>query len=110
MKMLFPKLPAATVIVSDAENVRRFEAHIDGALAGYAEYLRTDNLVVYPHTVVDPAYEGRGVGGALARAALDDARRRGLPVLVTCPFIAGWMERHPEYKDLAYQNQSRVSD
>jgi predicted GNAT family acetyltransferase len=98
------------VTVTDAENSDRFEARIDGALAGYAEYMRTDRLVVYPHTEVDPAYEGRGVGGALARAALDDARRRGLPVLAICPFIAGWMGRHPEYQDLAYQNRSNATD
>jgi hypothetical protein len=98
---------ATAVTVTDVEDQTRFEARIDGALAGYAEYKRTDGLVVLPHTEVDPVYEGRGVGGVLARAALDDARRRGLPVLATCPFIAGWMGRHPEYEDLAYQNRGK---
>ncbi|MFI5529641.1 GNAT family N-acetyltransferase [Kitasatospora sp. NPDC051853] len=88
----------------------RFEATVAGELAGFAEYIRNDRLVVYPHTVVDPGFEGQGIGGLLARAALDDARRRGLPVLATCPFIKAWMLRHPEYADLAYENQSRVSD
>ncbi|MEV0191967.1 GNAT family N-acetyltransferase [Kitasatospora purpeofusca] len=99
-----------TVTIRDAEGAGRFEAWSDGTLAGFAEYLRSDGLVVYPHTVVEPAFEGRGVGGALARAALDDARTRGLAVLATCPFIKGWMLRHPEYIDLAYENRSRVSD
>ncbi|WP_405020072.1 N-acetyltransferase [Kitasatospora sp. NBC_00070] len=99
-----------SVEVEDVEAADRFEARIDGALAGFAEYIRSGKLVVYPHTVVDPAFEGRGIGGALARAALDDARKRGLPVLATCPFIKAWMIRHPEYADLAYENQSRVSD
>ncbi|MFI0353183.1 GNAT family N-acetyltransferase [Actinomadura sp. 9N407] len=98
------------VTITDAADRHRFEAHIDGSLAGFAEYMRSDKLVVYPHTVVEPAYEGKGIGGALARAALDDARERGLPVLATCPFIAAWLRRHPEYEDLAYQNRSRVSD
>jgi uncharacterized protein len=97
-----------TVTVTDAEDRSRFEAHLDGTLAGYAEYERTDHLVVYPHTEVDPAFEGRGVGSALARTALDDARHRGLHVLATCPFIARWMGRHPEYIDLAYQNSGRT--
>ncbi|MFE9426883.1 GNAT family N-acetyltransferase [Kitasatospora sp. NPDC006697] len=96
--------------IRDAEAAHRFEAWAGGELAGFAEYLRSDGLVVYPHTVVEPAYEGKGVGSALARAALDDARRRDLPVLATCPFIQGWMLSHPEYTDLAYQNRSRVSD
>ncbi len=99
-----------TVTVTDAAERNRFEAHVGGELAGFAQYVRTSDLVVYPHTEVDEAFEGRGVGGVLARAALDDARERGLLVLATCPFIAGWMRRHPEYADLAYQNHSRVSD
>jgi predicted GNAT family acetyltransferase len=94
-----------TIVVTDAEDWGRFEAHVDGELAGFAEYKRTDDLVVFPHTEVDPGFEGRGIGSALARAALDDARRRALPVLATCPFISGWMRRHPEYLDLAYQNR-----
>ncbi|MGA5702567.1 GNAT family N-acetyltransferase [Peterkaempfera bronchialis] len=98
------------IVVTDAPERTRFEARQGDTLAGFAEYIRSGSLVVYPHTEVDPAFVGRGVGGALARAALDDARARGLPVLATCPFIAGWMGRHPDYADLAYQNRSRVSD
>jgi predicted GNAT family acetyltransferase len=98
------------ITVTDAADRQRFEAHDDGKLAGFAAYIRTSDLVVYPHTEVEPAFEGKGVGGALARAALDDARDRKLRVLVTCPFISGWMLRHPEYAELAYQNASRVTD
>ncbi|MFE7558742.1 GNAT family N-acetyltransferase [Kitasatospora sp. NPDC057500] len=99
-----------TVTIRDAEGAGRFEAWLGNTLAGFAEYLRSEELVVYPHTVVEPAYEGQGIGGALARAALDDARERGLAVLATCPFIKAWMSRHPEYLDLAYENRSRVTD
>lgn len=99
---------AVTVRDNPAEN--RFEAEVDGRQAGFAQYIRADQLVVYPHTVVAPEFEGKGVGSALALAALDDARERGLAVLATCPFIHGWMERHPEYQDLAYENRSQVHD
>ncbi|CAL9378216.1 GNAT family N-acetyltransferase [Streptomyces pilosus] len=98
------------VDVVDVAEASRFELRLDGETVGFADYLRTDALVVYPHTVIDPAYNGRGLGSALARAVLDDARERGLPVLATCPFIAAWMARHPEYLALAYQNRSRVTD
>lgn len=97
-------------VITDAAERRRFEAHVDGTMAGFAEYIRTPDLVVYPHTVVDDDYEGQGIGAALARAALDDARERGIRVLATCPFIHSWMERHPEYGDLAYQSRSHVTD
>ncbi|PPK66408.1 GNAT family N-acetyltransferase [Actinokineospora auranticolor] len=98
------------VEVTDVAERHRFEATVDGRFAGYAEYIRSHTVVVYPHTEVDSSFEGHGVGGALARAALDDARERGLPVLATCPFIAAWMRRHPEYLELAYQNRSQVTD
>ncbi|MFJ6214922.1 GNAT family N-acetyltransferase [Streptomyces sp. NPDC092296] len=98
------------IAVVDVPELGRFEARQGERRAGFADYLRSADLVVLPHTEVEPEFEGRGVGGALARAALDDARARELPVLATCPFIAGWLGRHPEYADLIYQNRSRVSD
>src|SRR5690606_17493780 len=52
------------------------------------------------HTVVETAAEGRGVGSALARTALDAARAEGLRVVPQCPFIAAYIARHPDYADL----------
>ncbi|MFE4535258.1 GNAT family N-acetyltransferase [Streptomyces scopuliridis] len=100
------------VEVSDVPEVRRYEARVDGEskVAGVAEYIRTTELVAFVHTEVSPEYEGRGVGSALARTALDDARAANLRVLATCPFFAGWIARHPEYEDLLYQSRSKVSD
>lgn len=82
----------------------RFEARIGEELAGFAEYQLTDELYVFTHTEVDPAHEGKGVGSALARFALEhvreEGRRRVLPI---CPFIEGWMARHPDVSDLHYR-------
>ena len=84
--------------VSDNVAAHRFEARVDGRLAGFAEYQLTDELMVFTHTEVEPAFEGRGVGSAMARFALDqlrkDGTRKALPV---CPFIKVWIERHPDY-------------
>jgi predicted GNAT family acetyltransferase len=82
---------------------QRYEAWVDGVLAGFADYQVTDVLIVFTHTEVGDAYEGQGVGSAIARYALDDVRATGTHrVLPMCPFIKGWMQRHPEYQDLAY--------
>jgi predicted GNAT family acetyltransferase len=57
--------------------------------------------VIFTHTQVEDAYEGHGVGSALARFALDDVRASGTrKVLPLCPFIKGWIEKHPDYADL----------
>lgn len=89
------------VTVTDNRESRRYEAFLDaGVVAGFARYRLRDDAIVFTHTEVDDAFEGRGVGSALAREALDDARERGLSVVPRCPFIRSWIESHPEYADL----------
>lgn len=89
------------VQVRDNPSANRYEARIDGELAGYAAYEVYDDLIVFTHTLVEDGYEGNGVGSALARAALDDVRdedsRRVVP---KCSFIKSWIDKHPDYRDL----------
>jgi predicted GNAT family acetyltransferase len=101
-----------TVKVIDVPEAGRYEARVDGepALAGYAQYIRTSELIAFVHTEVAPGHEGQGIGSALVRTSLDEARAARLRVLATCPFYAGWIGRHPEYADLLYQARSKVSD
>lgn len=89
----------STEITDNAEQ-GRYEIRLDGDLAGFAEYERGEGAVVFTHTEVDSAFEGKGVGSALARGALDDVRSKGLSVVPLCPFIKKWIGRHPDYKDL----------
>ena len=77
----------------------RFEATLGGEVA-FTEYVIHDGAIVLPHTVVPPAFEGRGVGSALARAALGHARDHHLTVKPICPFIAGYIGKHPEWADI----------
>ena len=89
------------VEVTDNEAEKRYEARVDGELAGAAYYDTADDLIVFTHTEVDDAYEGQGVGSTLVRAALDDVRADGRrKVVARCPFIKGWIDRHPAYQDL----------
>jgi predicted GNAT family acetyltransferase len=53
--------------------------------------------VAFTHTVVEPRFEGQGIGTRLARAALDDAVGHDLRITPYCPFIRAYLERHPEY-------------
>jgi predicted GNAT family acetyltransferase len=102
---------AAEVEVRDVPEMTRYEATVAGAAAGRAEYVIAADLIVFSHTEVEPAYEGHGVGSALAKFSLDDARERGLAVLPLCPFFQGWIRRHPEYRDLVFRPRpSRVAD
>jgi len=79
----------------------RYEVWADGELAGYTQYVLRRGRIAFLHTEIYESYEGLGLGGRLARAALDDARARGLMVMPFCPFIADYIERHlDEYGDL----------
>lgn len=78
----------------------RYEALRGGERLGVSTYILEPGVITFTHTETDPRYEGEGVGGALARGVLDDARARGLKVRAVCPFIGGWIQRHPEYQDL----------
>jgi predicted GNAT family acetyltransferase len=77
----------------------RFELEIDDQVAK-ASYKLQGNVITFTHTEVPESMEGQGVGSRLARGALEAVRAAGLKVIANCPFIAGWMKRHPEFNDL----------
>ena len=83
--------------VVNNEAARRWEARLDGELAGYAQYRRQPTRITFTHTVVEPRFEGRGIGSRLARAALDAALADELRIVPICPFIHAYLERHDEY-------------
>lgn len=97
-------MPDPVIEVVDVVERSRFEVLVDGTSAGLADYRDAERagavVRTFFHTEVDPAFEGRGLGGALVRAALDDARARGLRVVPTCPFVAAYIRRHPDDADL----------
>jgi predicted GNAT family acetyltransferase/glutaredoxin len=86
--------------VVDVPDASRYELRLGGRLVGLAAYRRRNGRIVFTHTEVDESCEGRGFGGRLAAAALDDARRQGLEVVPLCPFISHYFERHPDYEEL----------
>jgi len=93
-----------TIEVHDNPAENRYEALVDGQLAGIAVYGLGADAIVFLHTEVADAYEGQGVGSALARGALDDVRAKNeRDVVPLCPFIKSWIEKHPDYQDLLHR-------
>jgi len=86
--------------IVDNPEERRYEVFVGDRLAGVVAYRLRAGQVVFLHTEVLPAFEGRGIGSRLAAGVLDDARRRELAVVPRCPFIAAYIRRHPAYGDL----------
>ena len=86
--------------VTDAPEDSRYEIRDGDRLLGQAAYQRRGTQVVFTHTEVDDSQEHSGLGSRLVRSALDDVRGRGETVVPLCSFVAGWIQRHPEYQDL----------
>lgn len=89
----------ADVDVINNTEAHRFEVTL-GDDTAFAEYRLKPGQIVLPHTVVPAAFEGKGVASALARYAFGYARDHGLTVIPTCPFMAGWVRKHPEQHDI----------
>jgi uncharacterized protein len=85
------------IVISNNKAQLRFEAHIDGVLAGFTTYLLHADRVVFTHAEVYPRWEGRGVGHELARGALDDVIAQGKVITPLCPFIVEFVRRNPSY-------------
>jgi predicted GNAT family acetyltransferase len=85
--------------VRNNEARSRYELEAEGATA-FAAYRMEGGTIVFHHTIVPEALEGRGIGSALVKGALEDVRARGLKIVPHCSFVRGWIERHPEARDL----------
>lgn len=91
--------PTVAPTVVHAPAAERFEARVQGHLALCA-YRRRGDVLVLHHTEVPPALQGQGLAAALVAAALQWARAQGLRVQPSCSYVAVYMRRHPDTRDL----------
>jgi predicted GNAT family acetyltransferase len=86
--------------ISDAPDRDRYELSVDGQTVGFTKYRPRPGLIAFRHTEIDEHVRGRGLGDALIRFALEDARNRDLAVLPFCPFVKAFIERNREFEAL----------
>lgn len=87
--------------IADHKERHRYELSIGGQKAAEVVYrMHGPGTLELVHTEVQPQFEGQGLGSKIAKFALDDARSRGLKVMPSCSYIAGWIGKHPEYRAL----------
>ncbi|CAN5569551.1 MAG: N-acetyltransferase [Acidimicrobiia bacterium] len=90
----------ATEVVHNSEQ-QRYEVLVDGALAGFTVAREgQDDVVVMPHTEIEPDRRGQGLGDILVQGALEDLRRLGKQVDPRCPFVNQFMQDNQEFEDL----------
>jgi len=88
------------LVIRDNPERHRFEADLDDGSFAFAEYLLLKGRIIFTHTEVPPEHEGKGIGSALIRHALEEERKRSLLVIPKCPFFAAYMQKHEEVQDL----------
>lgn len=89
--------PPIDVRRDDAESC--YACEVEGHRA-VAQFERDGDTITFTHTLVPPPVEGHGVGNALVRYALDDARSNHWQVVPRCAFVKAFIERHPDYQAL----------
>jgi uncharacterized protein len=77
----------------------QFELERDGHVASL-QYTVAGQVLALVHTEIPEPLRGSGVASTLVKSALDWAREHNMKVDVVCPFVAGYLETHPEYSDL----------
>lgn len=94
--------------LADNREGHRFELRLGGEVAAYAEYNELKDALLFTHTEVLPAHEGKGFGSKLVSFALGQVRERKLHAIPSCPFVAGYIRKHPEYLDLVTEQSRRA--
>jgi uncharacterized protein len=93
-----PSNPAKITVRHNADQ-SRFEATVEGHLA-VAEYVLEGEQMLFTHTLVPPELRGRGLAEKLVRAGLAEARAQQRRVVPACSYVAAFIARNPEFKEL----------
>ena len=91
---------APAISREETDSKGRYSALVDGHEAEMTYSRAGTALVIIDHTEVPDALRGRGVGEALVRRAVEDARAEGKRIVPLCPFAKAQIMRHPEWQDV----------
>jgi predicted GNAT family acetyltransferase len=86
--------------VRDNKAKSRFELDVGDAVA-FANYRPAPSTVIITHTETPPSLRGRGIASELVQGALQLIRTDGLKVVAGCGFVVDYLQKHPEFADLA---------
>ena len=91
----------STNVIHNAE-LQRYEIHLDGELAGFADYRLDGGDITFNHTEVFPIHRGKNLAAILMEATLKDVRTtfHDRKVVPTCSYVVKFMEKHTETQDL----------
>lgn len=80
--------------VTRNDEASRYEIRLGETLAGFAEFKERQGEILFTHTEVDPAFQGKGLAPVLASQALADAAASDVTIVPYCPYIARYLKRN----------------
>jgi len=87
-------------LIDNKEN-KQFEFHIEGQIAKIEYIIKEEKNKIYLiHTEVPEALSGRGIASALTLKVMETLENSPYQLVVQCPYIIKWLERHPEWNKL----------
>ncbi|OAD92219.1 acetyltransferase [Aequorivita soesokkakensis] len=87
------------VKIKENKEKKRFEAEVENKLA-LIEYIRAEDKMYLTHTEVPSELEGKGIASSMAKQVLQQIKDENLKLVPLCPFIASYVKRHPEWKEI----------
>ncbi|WNG87805.1 GNAT family N-acetyltransferase [Mycobacterium sp. ITM-2016-00317] len=96
--MTTDKTGAPTKVTEESD---RFSIAVDGTTAGFTEFVDHGDQRIFPHTEIDDEFRGRGLASILVGEALTATRAAGKRVVPVCSMVAGYIDKHPEFQDIA---------
>lgn len=101
--LLFKKNTMSTYSITKNEAQKRYEMTVGDKVA-YIEYIQTPDKIFLTHTEVPQGLEGQGIGSSIVSLVLEAVKTTGLPLMPLCPFVAAYIRKHPEWKEILAPN------
>jgi len=93
--------------ITNNKQTSTFEGQLPGGELATMQYRWLKGSMVLMHTIIPPEHRGHGYGDVLTRYVLDHIRAHHLKVIVYCPFVQKYMDKHPEDNDLIDTTHNR---
>lgn len=88
--------------ILDNQEKKRFEMKVDNHIA-FVEYIKTNDKFFLTHTEVPTELEGQGIASNMVKQVLEIVEKTELSLIPLCPFVAGYIKKHPEWKKLVFK-------